>query len=166
MILKDGLFSDKKFFLGASLKLGIFQILFCLMGFVLAGAGHGTYVQFPIFYSWLFIPAIVDWPKEWINDNIQIAFLFFVPVAFFIFSLMVFIALWFDRISKNGLKMVVTFHFLIAFLIIVKFSIRYGFSFPDVKIQFFATAIALLLSFFYWRIFFQILSHKSIVMGK
>ena len=44
------------------------QILFLLFGFALMGAGHGTYVQFPIFYGWLFLPALFQ--NEWVKQNL------------------------------------------------------------------------------------------------
>ncbi len=163
--MKEKNFLNKIFIISLLGLIGL-QILFVLFGFVLTGAGHGTYVQLPIFYSWLFLPAVINWPREWISDSIQIAFLFFIPVAFFIFSMSIFVALWYGKITKNHISNIVTFHFLIAFIIIVIFSFRNGIFFPSFKIQLIATAISLSLSALFWRIFFQVLNHKEKTLQK
>jgi len=158
--MKEKFFLNK-IFVTSLLKLVSLQILFALFGFALTGAGHGTYIQLPIFYGWLFLPTVVDWPNEWITDGLQVVFLFFMPVTFFVFSLSIFIALWQGKITKDCMGNIVIFHFLIAFVIIIIFSSRNGVFFPSFKIQIIATAISLSLSIVFWRIFFQVLNHKE-----
>lgn len=150
--MKEKRFLNKIFITGL-LKLVGLQMLFALFGFALTGAGHGTYIQLPIFYGLLFLPAIID--------GLPITFLFFMPAAFLIFSLSIFIALWRGKITENHMSNIVIFHFLVAFVIIVIFSLRNGVFFPSFKIQLIATTISLSLSIVFWRIFFRVLAYKS-----
>jgi len=157
MISKDDLYLDKKFLFISWLKLTLVQLLFLFFGIALSGAGHGTFVPFPIFYSLLFLPTIFELPNEFVAEQYQIIFLFVVPIIFFLFSLFLSFYAWKKLINKKTLKFIIVCHFTIALTIVVIFFTRNGIYSPSPAIHLVGTSISLVLSFFFWRIFFKII---------
>lgn len=156
MILKEIVSLDRKVFLRGLFKITILQILFVFVTFILSGAGHGSYIQYPIFYSWLFLPIIFQWPMEYIGGNLQIIFIFLVPFIFYLFSFGIFIALLLKKINRRTLNKIIFFHFLIAVLIIVDSITKYGLFFPSEKTQLISLIISLSLISLFWCIFLKI----------
>ena len=60
--------ADTKFITIAFIKIFIAKTLILWLAVLLAGEGRGTYVQFPIFYGWLFLPALFQ--NEWVKQNL------------------------------------------------------------------------------------------------
>jgi len=161
MTSKDNLYLDKKFLFISWLKLTLIQLVFLFFGIALSGAGHGTFIPFPIFYGLLFLPTIFELPNEFVAEQYQIIFLFVVPIIFFLFSLFLSFYAWKKLINKKILKFIITFHLVIALTIVIIFFTRNGIYSPSPVIHLIGISTSLVLSFFFWRVFFKIISHKK-----
>lgn len=169
MIKKDKLFSNNKPLIVIG-KLFLLQILMLLFGFAISGGGHGTYIQFPIFYGWLMFPVLHL--KDFVisSDNFSpllINYLFFIPIVFFLFSLLLTILIFKQKISRRLLKIIISLHFLGALLTLVTSSQDLWSSFfspfapSSPYIWFAGLTIAIIVDFFFWKIFFNTLFNKN-----
>lgn len=135
------------------LKIITLQILFLLFGFILVGAGHGTYIQFPVFYGWLFLPVALGFVVDEIS-RISSFYALLVPILFFLLSVKIVHIVKFG--TKKDLVKIVSYHIAGALLsiLIVEFSGNVPLS-SSVKIKAIASCIAFIFAFIFWSIFFK-----------
>jgi len=164
---KDKLSIDKIFLFTTFIKLLLLQGIF-LWGAVLIGnSNNGTYIQFPIFYSWLVLP--IDYLRYFaVSPDTTtpglIIYFFSIPIIFFLLSTITLILIWKHVINKILLIKIILFH-LCGGLISIAVSkheawLFYPFA-NSIGIWFQGVTLALLGNFFFWRIFFQVLNYRS-----
>ncbi|MSP33883.1 MAG: hypothetical protein EXR06_03145 [Rickettsiales bacterium] len=161
---------DVKFITIAFIKIFVAKTLILWLSILLAADGRGTYVQFPIFYSWLALPAFLDLSHESIEWKI---YSYSVPIAFFVVSSVLALILWFrprekrrkgsSKRQNSGRKIlygVLTTHFagVIACIATAEY---YGAPLStSIVIKLGGAAIALVVSYFFWKLFFNIADYR------
>ena len=155
---------DKGFLLKISAKLLFVQISFLIFSIFMTGGGHGTYIQFPIFYSWLLFPIVINYYNWPINDAFlaKTLLLYFssIPIILFALSLILAFAIYCKKVKKKFLFFIIIFYTL-GTVIDVLFSKQFSFFTPTDHLS--VLLIGLILSgvilFFFWKIFFNL--HKN-----
>jgi hypothetical protein len=158
---KVRLSSGKKFMIVSTIKLLIIQIIFLLIAVFIADFGNRTSIQFSIFYSWLILPISYLKYFKSSSDTVLpelIIYFFSIPVIFFLFSMFVLIFVWKEKVKKTALALIILFHLAGTLLVIIS-SYHESWLFYPLSIG--VSVFALLASFLFWRIFFQIADYKS-----
>ncbi len=161
---------DAKFITIAFIKIFVAKTLILWLSILLAAEGKGTYVQFPIFYSWLALPAFLDISHESVEWKI---YSYSVPIAFFVVSSVLALILWFrpkekrkeknSKYKNSGRKIlygVLTTHFagVVACIAAAEY---YGAPLStSLTIKLGGAIIALVVSYFFWKLFFNIADHR------
>ena len=142
----------------------IIQLLFALFGFILVGAGHGTYTQFPMFYGALFLPISIGFVYNNFYHALS-SYILFIPFVFLVISILIFYKIKLKLLGQKKLKVIIFIHFILAFvsILITELSGKYPLS-SDIKIKFLGILIGLIFSVCFWRLFLKQvkkLNHKS-----
>lgn len=156
---------DVKFITIAFIKIFVAKTLILWLSILLAANGRGTYVQFPIFYSWLALPAFLDLSHQSTEWKI---YSYSVPIAFFVVSSVLALILWFrpqeKRKNKNlGRKIlyrVLATHFVGAIACIAIAEYRGAPLSTSLVIKFGGAIIALVASYYFWKLFFNIVDYR------
>lgn len=149
--------ADTKFITIKFLKIFLAKTLILWLAILIAMEGRGTYVQFPIFYSWLALPAFLELPHESAAWNI---YSYSVPIAFFAVSTILSLILWFRKEGRKILRNVLIVHFVgVAVCIWVAEYYSAPLS-TKIEVKLLGGAVALFVSYFFWRIFFRIVDYR------
>jgi hypothetical protein len=149
--------ADTKFITIAFIKIFVAKTLILWIAVLLAGEGRGTYIQFPIFYSWLALPAFLELSHE---STAWMVYSYSVPIAFFVVSSVLALTLWFKAAGKKFLRNVLVVHFAgaIACIVIAEY---YGAPLStSLTIKAVGALTSLAVSYFFWRMFFKIVDYK------
>ena len=164
---KVKLSQDKKFLFSSMLKILLIQIIFLLFAVFVVRGDSGTYVQFPIFYGWLILP--ISYLKYFASSSDTVSFwlivyFLLIPIIFLLSSSFFVKLTWKYQIRKKVLIFVLVFHFIGALVCILTSKHESWLFYPNNISQYiwiFSVCIAIFISFFFWRIFFQIVDYKS-----
>lgn len=165
MTLRDKISSDKKNLLRSFFKLAAVQTTFLIFAILITGGGHGAYVQFPIFYSWLFLPISMNYYTSPVAGFYWLKFLpiylLFIPVVLFLLYFVLFLAVQSKKIGRKSMLIIIILHMIGALLNII---FERGFPWHSPSDHLVVLALSVILTsyilFFFWRIFFQAIGDK------
>lgn len=151
--------ADTKFITLKFVKIFIAKTLILWLAVLIALDGRGTYIQFPIFYSWLALPAFMNLSHESLAWKI---YAYSVPIAFFVVSTILALTLWLkpSALGKKILYNVLVVHFAGAALCIAVAEYHGAPLSTLLQVKLIGSALSLVISYFFWRMFFRILSYK------
>ncbi len=133
------------------IKIVLIQLLYLLCGFALMGAGHGTYIQFPIFYGCLFLPIAIGIVAEEFF-KISIFYIALVPIIFFLFSVKIVRNINKQVFQKKDLRILTITHFIGALLSIAMLEISGSYPLSSsITIKLVGIVISLILTSYFWR---------------
>lgn len=150
--------ADTKFITIAFVKIFVAKTLILWFAVLIAGDGRGTYVQFPIFYSWLALPAFLEISHQ---SSLWRIYSYSVPIAFFVVSSALALTLWLKKSAgKKILCNVLVIHFVGAIVCIA--IAEYGGAplSTSLTIKAAGALASLVASYFFWRMFFKIVDYK------
>lgn len=150
---KDKFYLDKFFILQLS-KLLLLQVIFAVVTIISGAGGHGIMIPGIILYG----PTLILLsPLASVINSVVISFLLVIAILLAIFLLFYFI---FPTIK--ALKLLLLFHWLGVLLLLIYSGFVYGFaSYMPFSQKLFTITASLIISFFYWYMFFQVLKYKS-----
>jgi len=160
--MKKEKFYLDKFFVIQLTKVLVLQALFAIITILFAAGGHGTSLPGIILYGpilvvlWLCASIL---PTSVPVTTSAILFSMTLPVMVF---LIIFLIFYFKFPSRNFLKLLLLSHWSGVVLLLVYTQLTYGDTpYLIFSYKIFAILASLILSFFFWRIFFQVLNHKN-----
>lgn len=143
------------------LGLIIVQFVFLFFGFILTGAGHGTYTQFPMFYGIFFLPVSFGFVYENFYQTI-VPYLISMPLIFLLLSVVIMHRIRSSLYHKKFIKTLAYFHFIggVLSIVITEFFGNYPLS-PDPKIKLVGIIIGTIFSILFWRILLNATNEQS-----
>ncbi len=150
---------DTKFISIQFIKIFFAKTAILWLAVLLAFEGHGTYVQFPIFYSWLALPAFFHLSHESVWWEL---YSYALPLAFFAISTVLALVLWFRESSRK----IIIYNSIIVHFVGAAVCIFYveqdGPPLSNsVAMKVFVGVVSLIVSYYFWRMFFKIAMHKK-----
>jgi peptidoglycan/LPS O-acetylase OafA/YrhL len=149
---------DTKFISLKFLKIFLVKTLILWLAVLLAFEGKGTYVQFPIFYSWLSLPAFMHLSH---NSLLWEIYSYSIPIIFFAISTILALFMWFDKkAGKRLLYNALMIHSFGAILTIIYVEHDGAPLSTSFALKLAGGAVSLAVSYYFWRIFFRIADYK------